>query len=57
MFHTHVAKYVTNVPSVSNVCCIQVLQVQTAGIGVHEDEQGQAATTGAWRRRRAPLAV
>jgi hypothetical protein len=34
-----------------------MLQVQTAGVGVREGEQGQAAATDAWRRRRAPQVV
>jgi len=33
------------------------LQVQTVGVGVHDGEQGQAAATDAWRRRRLPPAV
>jgi hypothetical protein len=33
------------------------LQVQTAGVGVHEGGQGQAATTDAWRRRRPRGAI
>ena len=34
-----------------------MLEVQTAGVGVHEGGQGQAVATDAWRRRMPPLAV
>jgi hypothetical protein len=34
-----------------------MLQVQTAGVGVHEGGQDQAAATDAWKRRRTPAAV
>jgi hypothetical protein len=34
-----------------------MLQVQTAGVGVHEGGQGQAMATDVWRRCRPPPAV